>query len=124
MDPLLGFFTLFEPCIKLGLGSKGGTVDPLHLLALGVALPICTRQGKQLERLQFTSVRDVRAEAKVYEWRIVYVMNAGRSLDFLVDQLALKRLLASLKNLDYFRLGDVFPAISKVAFRKLPHPLF
>src|SRR5688500_3781623 len=67
MVPFLGFFALLDPCVQLFLGRECGAVNTLHLLILGVALPICTGQCEQLTRFQPAGVRNVRAEAAMDE---------------------------------------------------------
>ena len=120
----LGLFTLFEPSVEFLLFGKSGAIDTLHLLALGVALPISTGQGKQLESLQFARMRHVRPEAKIDERRIVYVINARGVRNLFVDQLAFERLIAALENVKDLCLIDDFTAIDQILLGHRLHPLF
>ena len=88
MISFLGFLTLFYPGVKFFLFRKRGPVDPLHLHVFRVALPVSTGQGKQLERLQFARMRHMRAQTKINERRIIYVINACRVRNLFVNQLA------------------------------------
>ncbi len=119
----LGLFALLDPCVQLFLRGEGRPVDALHLRAFGVAHPVRAGEREQLEGLEAVRVRDVRAEAEVYERRAVNVVDADLLAALVFNQLALQGLLALGEEAQRLRLRDVLAAVGEIALGNLPHPL-
>ena len=100
---------------------KRNAIYPLHLLVLGVAFPVSPGQGEQLERLQFARVRNMRAQAKVYERRTVDVINTCCIGHFLFDQFRLEGFISFLEDVEDLCFRDIFAAIDEVLFRHRLH---
>src|SRR4030095_9374770 len=94
MIATLRFFALLQPRIALFLLCERDAVDALHLLIVRVSFPIRAGDRQQLERLQLSRMRNVRAKTEIDERGIVDVIDARRIRNLLVDQLALEGLLA------------------------------
>src|SRR5690606_39528770 len=65
-DLHFGFFNALDVGLKLLFVRPGGAINALQLLVLGIATPVRTGNARQLERLQETRVRYVRAAAHVH----------------------------------------------------------
>ena len=78
---LLRLFELVEVLVKVFFREPGSAVDALELLVFLVAFPVGAGDGKQLERLDFRRVRNVRAAAEIDEMRAERVFGkTGRRL--------------------------------------------
>ena len=63
---LFGFFKELQISFQAFLVGKAGTVNAGKLVAVLVAVPVCTCEGEQLERLQLASAGNVRTCTEVF----------------------------------------------------------
>src|SRR5207249_793700 len=77
MIPLFGFFDQVQVLVEFGLGSKGGSVDPLKHRILFVPAPISASNRRQFERYDVARFRDMRPAAEINEF--AFGVGADRS---------------------------------------------
>ena len=97
----LGFFDALDVSRQLLLISPGSTVDPLQLLVLRIAAPVGAGQLGQLERLEETRVRHVRATAHVDVFFVV-VQAHGLLVRHVFHQAQLVVFATSGEHVDHF----------------------
>jgi hypothetical protein len=108
------------------LGEKRRSVDPLHRLIAGVALPVRIRRAEHLERLQPAGRGDVWAHTEVDERLPVLDRVAGDvrlPFGLLLDQLDLERLAAAAEELLRVVTRPQLPFERQVLRRELAHLL-
>ncbi len=120
MVALLRFLDLGQVLVEFLLREPGCAVDALQLLVLLVALPVGAGDRKQLERLDFRSVGEMRAAAEVDEVRAKRVLRKD-IVGALFDELDLHRLIHLFVLLDAFRLGNQLTLVSQVFRLQFPH---
>src|SRR5262245_65361454 len=118
-----GLFLLFDPFVELFLREECRTVDALHLLARFVAFPVRAGDREQLYRLDLARRRDVRTEAKIYEWRALDGVAAHLLAALLFDQLALERLAHLGELLFGLGLGHHDAPVFEITLDKIFHAL-
>ena len=96
---LLGFLDAADVVVELLLVGPGRAVDALQLLVLGVAAPVGAGQLRELEDLEETRVRHVRAAAHV-DVLLVVVQAHGLLVGHVLHQPQLVVLAAGLEHLD------------------------
>ena len=92
---LLRFLEPLQVRLQVLVAEERRAVDALHRLVVRVALPVGVRGGQQLERLQPSGRRHVRADAEVDEGVAVLdrvARDLGLPCGLLLDQLDLERL--------------------------------
>ena len=101
MVAALGLFDLPQVVFQFLLGEEGGAVEPLQLLARGVALPVGPGHREQLERADRAGAGHVRPAAQIDELALAVERN-GRLVrqPSLVDVLHLERLAQIAAELD------------------------
>ncbi len=119
---LLGLLEHAQVVLELLLRREDGAVDPLHLRAVLVALPVGPGDREELDVLEESGRRDVGAEAEVGE-RALPVDGHGR-VALLADELDLERLALLLEHPDGLVLGEDEPLDGDVGPGQLLHALF
>ena len=118
---LLGLFEHVQVVFELFLGERDRSVDPLHLRAPLVALPVGPRHREQFDVLEGAGRGHVRAEAEVGE-RPLPIDGHGHAA-FLPDEFDLELLLLLLEHPDGFFLCQDEPLDGDVLPGDLLHPL-
>ena len=121
MVALLGLLEHAEMVLELLLGGEDGPVDPLHLRAVLVALPVGARDREQLEVLEEAGRGDMGPEAEVGERPLPVDGDGGVAL--LPDELDLEGLALFLEHADGLVLGQDEPLDRDVLPGDLLHPL-
>src|SRR5438309_3390 len=97
MIALLGFLDLRQVRLQILVGEERRPVNALHRRVARVAFPVRIRGVEELERLQLSRGRHVRADTEVDEgfWILDRVAgHLGLAFGLLLDQLYLQRLAA------------------------------
>src|SRR2546425_6535570 len=123
MIALLSLFTLLEPPVQFLLREKSSSIDALHLRPFSITLPVGAGERKQLESFQAIRIRHMRPKTEIDERRTVNVIDAHRFAGFLVDQLALQRLITVIEDAQRFSLGNLIAAIRHVPLGNVAHLL-
>src|SRR4029453_14250257 len=113
MVALFGFLALLKPGVQFILRKESRAIDPLHLRLRSVSHPVSSGERKQFESAQLVGVRHVRTKTKIYERRVVDVVNTDNVAAFVLNKLALERLVAFLKNPYPPRPRDLFTTINQ-----------
>ena len=121
MVALPGLLEPIQMCPQILLGEEGGPVHALQALSFLVALPVGTRHGEQLERLDATHGRHVRAAAEVDEALSGLVDGDQRVIRLLLDQLALHELALLAVLGERLVARDPDALVPWIALDDLPH---
>ena len=108
---LLGLFQLFQMCFQLLSGREADTVDTLHYVVAGIALPIYSGVFYQLEVLAQLGVVYVRSTAQV--GKITLIVYGDVAILQIADQIQLVHII--LEHFHGFRLG-YFSSVDLLAF--------
>src|SRR3974390_3009572 len=117
----LGFFELVEVVVELFLGVERGTVDALELQVLFVAQPVGSGDVEQLEGLDASSGRDVRAAAEVGELASLVDGDLFIGRGEMLDEVTLHEVTFGLEALQAFGAGQEFAGVGQVGFGELLH---
>ena len=123
MVALLGFFELVEVVVELLLGVERRAVDALELRVLLVAQPVGSGDVEQLEGLDASGGRDVRAAAEVGELAGLVDRDFFIGLGELLDEVALHEVAFGLEALQAFGAGQKFARVGQVLLGELLHLL-
>ena len=121
---LLRFFDAREVILEVFLREERGSVHALHWLIARVAFPIRVRRREQLERLQLSGGRHVRANTEVDERLLVLDRVAGDlalTLGLLLDQLDLERFAATGEETLGLLARPHLPLEDQILIRELAH---
>ena len=113
--------------VELLLREECRPVDALHRRVLRVALPIRVRRRRQLEGLETSRRRHVRADAEIQERVLVLDRvdgHFGLACRLLLDQLHLERLAALREEVDRLLPRPYLPLVDVVLRRELLHLRF
>src|SRR5262245_30723437 len=91
-------FPLLQPSIDLFLCKECLAVDALNLRLRRITHPVSAGQGKQFERPQLVGVANVWTKKKIDERRAIDVVDTDNVAAFVLNQLALQRLVAFMKD--------------------------
>ena len=127
MIALLRFLDARQVLVELLLREERRAVDALHRRVLRIALPVRVRRRRQLERLEASRRRHVRADAEIEE-RVLVLDRVDRHLRLsrrlLFDQLHLERLAALGEEVDRFLPRPRLALVDVVLRRELFHLRF
>ena len=123
MVALLGLFELVEVVVELLLGVERGAVDALELRVLFVAQPVGSGDVEQLEGLDASGGRDVRAAAEVGELAGLVDRDFFIGLGELLDEVALHEVAFGLEALQAFGAGQKLARVGQVLLGELLHLL-
>ncbi len=101
---LFGLLDALDVRLQVLLVGPGGAVDALQLLVLGIAAPIGAGNARQLEHLQESRVRHVRAAAHVHVFLVV-VQAHGLLVGHVLHEAQLVFLAALAEDLDHLVTG-------------------
>ncbi len=120
MVALLGFFELVEVVVEVFLGVERGAVDALELRVLLVAQPVGAGDVEQLEGLDASGGRDVRAAAEVGELAGLVDRDLLVGLGELLDEVALHEVAFGLEALEAFGARQKFARVGQVVLWRAP----
>ena len=124
MVALLRFFDAGEVGVEILLREKRRAVNALQLLVLFVAQPVGAGDVEQLERLDLSSRRQVRAAAEILKLAGLVDRNFFIGLRELLDEMALHKVAFALELFEPFLARQKFARIGQVFADKLLHFLF
>jgi len=108
---LFGLFQLFQMCFQFLCGREADTVDTLHYVVVGIALPIYSGVFYQFEVLAQLGVVYVRSTAQIGE--ITLIVYSDVAVFQIADQVQLVHIV--LEHFHSFCLGD-FSSVDLLAF--------
>ena len=123
MVAALGFLELVQIFVEFFLLDEAGAVDPLHLRIFFLALPVGAGDVHQLERLDASGGRNVRAAAEIDKFS-GGVKRHHRLGGLFLDQLAFELLVRLAIELERFGLGNQLALVGNVFRGDLAHLRF